>query len=454
MFDRNGIAVYNEHMNVKDVIEVEISSSGMDGEGVARVDGKVVFVPYTLAGERVRAVVKTVKRNYCTARAIKILQASPHRVEPACPHYYKCGGCDTMHLSAEYRKNMLVDELRNNLGKIANISVDGIRFVECERPSRNKIAMPFGLCGGKVVLGMYAKNSHDIVPTDCSAAGERAMKIGGIVCDFANEKKLSVYDGASGRGLLRHLVVRSAGGRAQVTLVVNRERLTDERATEALCARIPSDVDFFVCFNTAKNNVILSDRITKLKGNDTLEVNVMGVKAELSPLSFFQVNDEIRDKLYACALGHIRSSKLIDLYSGIGITSNLAARVCSHVTAVECVQQAVRDADRTAELNGNAHKITNLCGNVEDVIESLDGGDCDILLDPPRKGCGAGVMAAVAKKAPNTIVYISCNHATMCRDIKPLVETGEYKIADCALFDMFCNTHHSEALIVLSRQAR
>ena len=438
-------------MNVKDVIEVEIGSSGMDGEGVARVDGKVVFIPYTLEGERVRAVVKTVKKNFCTAQAIKILQASRHRVEPSCPHYYKCGGCDTMHFSAEYRKNMLVDDFRNNLKKIADLSADDIPFVECERSARNKTAMPFGLRGGNVVLGMYSKNTHDIVPVECFAAGGLARNIGKIVCDLANEKKLSVYDGASGRGLLRHLVVRVIGERAQAVLIVNCARFADESVLKALCARIPRGVDFFICFNTAKNNVIMSDRITKIKGDDRLEVNVMGVVAELSPLSFFQVNDEIRDKLYERAIGHVLSENLIDLYRGIGITSNLAARKCKRVTAVECVSQAVRDADRTAELNGNSHKIVNLCGNVEDVIDGLDGGDCDVLIDPPRKGCGVAVMAAVAKKAPNRIIYISCNHATMCRDIKPLTDTGEYKVVDCAVFDMFCNTHHTETMLCLER---
>ena len=151
-------------MNVKDVIEVEIVSSGMDGEGIARVDGKVVFIPYTLKGERVRAVVKTVKKNFCTASVIKVLYPSEHRRTPECPHYYKCGGCDTMHPDDGYRTQMLKDELENNLAKIANIAAPDIRFVESETPHRNKIAMPFGVKDGKIILGMYAQNSHSLVP--------------------------------------------------------------------------------------------------------------------------------------------------------------------------------------------------------------------------------------------------------------------------------------------------
>lgn len=179
---------------------------------------------------------------------------------------------------------------------------------------------------------------------------------------------------------------------------------------------------------------------------------MLGVKAEVSPLSFFQVNDHIRDELYTAAVGRLTAPTVVDLYSGIGITSNLAANAGKTVFAVECVPQAVEDADRTAAVNGNSNRIENICGNVEDILPHISDRvrGADVLVDPPRKGCGAAVMRAVSDIAPSRLVYISCNHATMCRDIAPLLAEG-YSLADCTAFDMFPDTHHVETLVTLER---
>lgn len=440
-------------MNVKDVIETEILSCGMDGEGVARVDGKVLFVPYTLKGERVRVCVKQVKKNYAFGTAIKILEPSAHRVEPECPHCFRCGGCDMGHIDGEYRRDVLLGELESNLKRIADIDYVPTEFVACDARAavRNKISMPFGLCGGKVVLGMYKHNTHIVEPVRCVLQSGRMRELSDMLCAFANDKRLSVYDG-NGNGLLRHLVLREIGDRVSATVVINARGFDGEAE---LAARLPDYCDFFVSENTRKSNVILGDDARLVKGNARLAVDVLGVKAELSPLSFFQVNDCIRDVLYSAAIAAIRSETLIDLYSGIGITSNLAAKRCESVLAVEIVPQAVGDADDTARLNGNAHKIRNICGNVERVLAELDTGDksADVLVDPPRKGCGAPVMAQIARLAPRRLIYISCNHATMCRDIKVLRELSpEYELTECRMFDMFPNTHHAEILACLDRR--
>lgn len=442
-------------MNVNDVIELEITDNGMDGEGVAHFDGKVVFVPYTLKGERVKAVVKKVKSKYAVCSVIKVLSPSPYRINPDCPHYYKCGGCDTGHISPDYRKQILISDLQNNLKKIAKLDCPSIEFVpsDPELPPRNKVSMPFGLVNGKIVLGLYRQNTHVVEPVSCAFAGALAQTAADTVCEFAQKKRLSVYDSASGNGLLRHLVIRTVGNRASVTLVINAQKFDGEKE---LALALPDNVDFFVCPNTKRNNVIMGDTVRLIKGNARLNVNVLGVKAELSPLSFFQVNDYIRDALYNRAIGHVCSDTLIDLYSGIGITSNLAAKKCKKVTAVECVPQAVKDADYTAKLNGNGDKITNVCGNVEDVLKRLLGerGDSfDVLIDPPRKGCGEQIARAIAQVKPNTLIYISCNHATMCRDIRAFLDVApDYEVRDCALFDMFAHTHHSEMLICLNQK--
>lgn len=444
-------------MNVKDVIEVDILSNGMDGEGIARVDGKVLFVPYTLKGERVRVAIKQVKKKFAFATAIKIISPSPYRIKPECPHFYKCGGCDMGHIDGEYRKRLLRDELINNFKKIAGMECAPTEFVcsptGARRAARNKISMPFGAVDGKVVLGLYRHNTHTVEPVDCAMQSEGAKNIAQIVCDLANAKRLSVYDERSGNGLLRHLVLRTLGGRTSAVLVINGE---GKQAFEhELAARLPDTCDFFISENARKNNVIMGDVVRLVKGGERISAEVCGVRVELSPLSFFQVNDDIRDRLYAEAMSAVVSDTLIDLYSGIGVTSNLAAKKCESVIGVEIVPQAVADADRTAELNGNADRIRNICGDVDKVLASLDvsGDSADVLVDPPRKGCGAPVMEALAKLRSNKLIYISCNHATMCRDIKVFSDAApDYVVSTCKMFDMFPNTHHTEVLVCMERR--
>ncbi len=441
-------------MNVKDIIETEILSNGMNGEGVARTDGKVVFVPYTLKGERVRATIRQIKKNYITASVIKVLSPSKHRVTPSCPHYYKCGGCDMGHISEEYRREILIAELQNNLKKIARLDIAPSEFIACDgsQSVRNKLSMPFGMENGKVVLGLYKQDTHVVVQVECGMSGKLAKEIARIVTDFANAKKLSVYNSDTGKGLLRHLIVREIEGRASATLVINAKKFDGEKE---LSWMMPDGVDFFVCPNEKHNNVIMGETVRLVKGKPHIDVEVSGVKAELGPLSFFQVNDVIRDKLYESAIGCIRSDTLVDLYSGIGITSNLAAKKCNKVIAVECVPQAVDDADVTAALNGNEDKIKNICGKVQEVLSDIkiEAGQCDVLVDPPRKGCGREVMQAISRLQPQNLIYISCNHATMCRDIRDFLDVRpDYVPTVCKVFDMFPATHHTETLVVLSKR--
>ncbi len=442
-------------MNVGDVLELDIQGSGMDGEGVARVDGKVVFVPFTLKGERVRAVVKTVKKCCAFATVIKVVIPSPHRVAPRCPHYFKCGGCDMLHIDEKHRREILLAEIENNFKKIAGIDIAVNTFMGCEAAVRNKYAMPFGYIGGKTVLGMYRRKTHAVEPVDCIMQSGRARFVAKLVCEFMNARRIGVYDGATGRGLLRHLVMREAGERMSVTLTVNGDGL-GEANEKALYKALPDYVDLFVSPDKSRNNLVMGDTVRLIGGRAKLETEVLGVKAELSPLSFFQVNDGVRDELYRAAIGNITAPVLVDLYSGIGITSNLAAKKCSRVIAVECVEAAVRDADRTAALNGNADRIENICGNVEDVLPKMTNeiSGADVLVDPPRKGCTAAVMNAVAAISPSRFVYISCNHATMCRDIRQFIDAsgGNYDVTDVSAFDMFPGSHHVEVVAVMQRK--
>lgn len=440
-------------MNLKQTIDIDIESNGVNGEGIARVDGKVVFVPFTLKGERVRAVVKCVKRKYAQADVIKVLSSSPYRKTPDCAQYFKCGGCDTCHIDDGYRKQTLVSELKNNLKKIAGIEFESIGFVESDTLMRNKIAMPFGYDKGRVTLGMYRQGTHSFVSVidSCLLLNPNMRKISGIICDFANEFNIPCYNESTEDGILRHLVMRTVGGRTSATVVINAHDLYNESELYSRLSGV--ECDLFVSTNTRKTNVIFGDSVRLIGGEPVLKAEVMGVRAELSPQSFFQVNDCIRDKIYKAAIDHIQSDTLIDLYSGIGITSNIAASKCKSVISVELSPQAVKNAVHTAELNGNGKTIDTRCGSVEKIINDITVQDCDVIVDPPRSGCGGNVMRAIAQIHPKNLIYISCNHATMSRDISELITAApDYSLISCDIYDMFPTTHHVETVVLLSRK--
>lgn len=456
-------------MQKNDIYEVEIIDSGMESEGVARIDGKIVFIPYTLKGEKVRIRITDIRKDYLRAQCIKVIEPSPERVMPECPYYFKCGGCNTMHIKKSCERQMKINEFKKNMSKIAGITLEDVEFVasDIDLEYRNKVQFPFGIKDGRIVVGYYANNTHNVIPIDkCLLNGAWASEIVQNFLAFANNQNLSVYDEHTGKGLLRHLILRNINDKISVVIVINGEKIPNiERFHTA------PYISLFYSVNTKRTNVILGKRLIHIRGDKTIKTVISDIAVELSPDAFMQINDNVRDKLYNAALAKFDSNTIcIDLYSGIGITTNLLTKKCNKVYSIEIVPSAVANAKNMARLNKNENNIMTICGDAADELPKLIAEikkdtsvtetdynakkDISILIDPPRKGCDFSVINAIAKTLPDKIVYISCNHATLARDIKLLqsLSKNAYILDTPLLFDMFPNTHHVETLLCLNRK--
>lgn len=451
-------------MQKGEILQIEITSQGMNGEGVARVDGFVVFVPCTLVGEVVSVQVVYTSRSFARAKVIKIIKASKDRQTPPCEVYFKCGGCNLMHIKEELHPEIKRQSIINCFKKYANIDIDCNQTV-CGKQLeyRNKAQLPIGFANGKHIVGYYKANSHTIVPTErCLLSGEWAGIASAVFLEFADKFELSVYDEHSKKGLLRHLVLRNISGHISVVVVINGDSLP---LYQTLCDMLKQRFDDFslhISINKASGNKILGDKIITLYGKNAVPATVCGVKTMTSPASFMQVNDEVRDLLYNAVKQLVKGCQadiVIDAYSGAGSLTNLIASLCDSVYGIEIVPEAVKDANAIAELNGNADKIVNVCGDAAVELPLLvdklrtqqaEAKSIAVVLDPPRKGCAEEVVDAVLLAQPKTVIYISCNPATLARDCAKLLQA--YDIADVTPFDMFPQTDNIECVVSMSRK--
>lgn len=451
-------------MQKGDIIEVEILGEGKDGEGVARCDGLVVFVPFTLVGEVVRCQVVLVKKAFCRAKVIKLLQASPHRIQPLCPHFRKCGGCDMQHISYDKQLEIKRDNVKNCFKKYAAMDVD----VNAVIPSKNvfyyrgKTQFPLFECDGKVCLGFFKEQSHDFVKIDkCHLLGDWCDKFCEAFLSVANQLKLSCYNEKTRKGLLRHLVLRRLGDAVSVTVVVNSNHFDYTALFVEKLSKIGTKFSFYVSFNTKDTNLIMYNAEAKY-GDADVECDILDVKTFVNPMSFMQINDDVRDMIYLKVNDIIAQQNnpiVIDAYSGVGVLTNIIAKVADKVYGIEIVPEAVDNANRLAEINGNSNKITNVCADSAVELPKLAGeinqkvggsGNFTVVLDPPRKGCDPQVLQSLLTTKPNQIIYISCNPATLARDVATLAE--HYAVTLAQPYDMFPQTSHIETLVCLERK--
>lgn len=450
-------------MKQGETFEFKIDDFGMNGEGLAHAEGFTVFIPFAIPGEKVNAAVEYAKRGSAYAELKEILEHSPLRIKPPCNRTGRCGGCDLMHVeySAQLalKKKNLQTVLRKNAGCEFPVS-DVVPSPEIYG-YRNKMALPFGTVGGKTALGFFREGSHKIVSiTKCFLQGEWAEKLINITLNWANASGLTVYDEESGKGLLRHLVARYIGGLLNLTLVVNGNSVPKiESYTEALRAAFPR-VSLYLSPNTERTNVIMGKRVVPLSVTDDDYVTVSGIKIRVNPFSFFQVNDGVRALIYEKVLSEIPfGSTVIDAYAGVGLLGailikNRNARVYN----IEIVREAVLDADRLTAENGLSGRTVNICGDAAEELPKLlrataltSSGALTVVLDPPRKGVAPEVIAALSVSESLTkLIYISCNPATLSRDLALL--TPSFDINSITPFDMFPHTRHLETLVCLTRK--
>lgn len=456
-----------------DSVTLVVEDMGADGEGIGKIDGFTFFVKDALIGDKVEAKVMKVKKGYAYARLMRIVSPSPNRTEPRCPYHKQCGGCQIQAL--DYSAQLLYKEkkVRNNLMRIGGFSeklLDSVMepIVGMEHPYhyRNKAQFPIGTDkNGEIVTGFYAGRTHTIIPnTDCALGISENQSILETLINYMKRCNVKPYDEATGTGLVRHVLIRKGftTGEIMVCAVINGEHLPQEdRLVEAL-RKIEGMASISININTQKTNVIMGGRCRTIWGSDTISDVIHmrdgeGITFAISPLSFYQVNPIQTERLYGIALdyaGLTGTETVWDLYCGIGTISLFMAKRAKQVYGVEIVEQAIHDARRNAVRNG-INNASFYVGKAEEVLPHLyekEGIHADVIcIDPPRKGCDSACLETIRKMMPDRIVYVSCDSATLARDLKYLCANG-YELRRARAVDLFGHTVHVEVACCLQRK--
>ena len=443
------------------VYELDITGYTAEGLGVARLDGRVVFVPNTIRGERWQVQLLNVNKNVAWGRGVKCVLESSCRVPSDCTHSGPCGGCQFRHM--DYReeleaKRRRVEDALRRIGGV-DIAVDTIHGAEETHRYRNKVQFPVAFGKNGVHVGLFRARSHDVIDVaDCLLQPEHANRLGRALKGWMEQEKIPAYDEKTGKGLVRHLYVRTnRAGESLVCLVVNAKKIPDAPGlVQALQACDPSLVGVVLNTNQANTNVILGDSYRTLWGRDWLEEELCGLTFRLSVPSFFQINRAQTEVLYGRAVefaGLTGKETVLDLYCGIGTISLTMARSAGKVIGAEIVPEAIEDAKANAQRNG-IENAEFFCGDAGQIACKLaaEGVRPDVIcVDPPRKGLAAGVTDILADMAPERIVYVSCDPATLARDVKLLAQRG-YAVKKAEAVDLFPRTQHVESVVLLGKE--
>ncbi|MCG0239826.1 MAG: 23S rRNA (uracil(1939)-C(5))-methyltransferase RlmD [Firmicutes bacterium] len=445
-----------------ETLELEVYGLGHAGEGVARYQNFALFIPWALPGDRIRARVTEVKKNFGRAALEAVLTPSPQRVEPRCPVYAECGGCQLQHLDYAAQLAAKREQVQNALARIGGlreVTVHPTLGMADPWRYRNKAQFPIGRQGDRVVAGFFAPGTHRIVDIDdCWIQHPVANRILREVKRLVVKYGVPVYDEATHTGVLRHVLVRVArsGRDAMAVLVTATPDLPyDHEIAGELMAAIPELVSLWQNINPERTNVILGAESVHLAGQEGLVDRIGDLEFLISPRSFYQVNPAQTEVLYRKALEYADlqgDEVVVDAYAGIGTISLFLARRARHVYGIEEVPEAVADARANAARNGIGN-ATFLQGRVEEWLPRLQAEGLRpevIVFDPPRKGCEPEVLEAAAAMAPRRMVYVSCNPATLARDLGILARHG-YRAVEVQPVDMFPHTHHVEAVARIDR---
>ena len=439
------------------IYRAHIDGYSSEGLGIARIDGQVVFVHGAVRGEICDVLVMKVLKNAAFGKIAALVEPSPARREPDCPYYGRCGGCDFRHMSYEeelWAKRARVQDALTRIGG-AEIAVEEILGAEQPLHYRNKSIYPISPTGE---VGFYRARSHQAVHVEhCLIQKPEADALAQALRDYIARFRVPPYDEATGRGLLRHLYVRtSCAGESLVCLLVNGSRLPHEEELVAMLrAAAPRLCGVVLGENTRRGNAILGDRYRTLWGRDYLTDTLCGLELRLSVPSFYQVNHDQAQRLYEKALeyaGLTGRELAVDLYCGAGTITQVLARRARHVIGGEIVPEAIRDAEDSARRNG-VENVEFLCGDASRLAAELRqrGLRPDVIcVDPPRKGLAPDVVEAAASMTPGRIVYVSCDPATLARDVARFAPLGYRPVRACAV-DLFPGTAHVETVCLLSK---
>lgn len=467
-----------------DLLTVEITDIGNDGEGIGKIDGYTLFIKDAVIGDKVKTKIMKAKKNYAYAHLEEVITPSKDRVKPRCPIARQCGGCQIQNMSYESQLRFKQSKVRNNIVRLGGFDekeIDSIMepIIGMDDPFkyRNKAQFPVGKDkNGKVVTGFYAGHSHNIIPnTDCIIGVPDNKEILEIIIAHMEKNHIEPYDEVTGKGLVRHILIRKGfvSGQLMVCLVINYKNKNNTESIyiknqDELISKL-SSIDgmtsISVSINIEKTNVIMGTEIHTIWGQDTIKDTLCGLEFNISPLSFYQVNPVQTEKLYGQAIeyaGLTGNETVWDLYCGIGTITLSMSKKAKQVYGVEIIPQAIDDANDNAARN-NISNAKFYVGKAEEVLPDFYEKESEkdsssnalhpdvIVVDPPRKGCDQMCLDTMLKMAPNRIVYVSCDSATLARDLRILCDGG-YKLEHVRPCDMFPMSVHVETVCLLSKK--
>lgn len=436
---------------------VTIEGYGEGGMGVARIDGRVVFVHGALRGEKCRVLILKTLKSVAFAKVLEVIEPSSERITPDCPYFPRCGGCTYRHIRYEEELRLKRQRVQDNLSRIggSDVTVEEILGARDTLRYRNKAQYPVSKDGA---VGFYRARTHEVIECEhCLLVKPEADAAAEALREYMQSCRVAGYDEKTGRGLVRHLYVRSnAAGESLICVLVNGDKLPKEdRLVTLLRDACPKCAGIVLGTNTKKGNVILGDRYRTLWGSDRLEDTLCGKTFRLSVPSFYQVNRVQAERLYAKAIefaGLTGQETVLDLYCGAGTITLALSDHAKKVLGAEIVPEAIDDARENAVRNG-VKNAEFFCGDASDVAKKLARENLRpdvITVDPPRKGLAADVVESIAEMQPGRVVYVSCDSATMARDVKRLADLGYTAQRACAV-DMFPRADHVETVCLLSK---
>lgn len=446
-----------------DVVDLEITGYTAEGSGVGRYKDVAVFVPLAAAGDKLHVKILKTAKTYAFGKIDKIVSGSKERIPSDCAQFAQCGGCVYRHIgyAAELRaKQQRVQDAIERIGGFHNIVMNPILGAKDPDHYRNKAQLPIGRApDGGISMGFFASHSHRIIHcSECLLQPPAFAEAMNAFQEWASQSGEDVYDEQTGKGRLRHLYLRQAGatGEIMVCVVVNGNGVHYEpELVEILKQKVPGLKSVIINVNREKTNVVLGKKCRTVWGSDHITDVLCGLKFNISPMSFYQINRDQAERLYSIAgeyAGLTGNETLLDLYCGTGTIGLSMAKNAGHVIGVELVEQAVEDAKKNAEENGitNAEFLCADAAKAADMLKNRGVKPDVVMLDPPRKGCDPALIETVAKMAPARVVYVSCDPATLARDLKLFAQTG-YEPKELTPVDMFPRTAHVECCSLLCR---
>ena len=443
-----------------EIYEARIEDYTAEGQGVAKIEGCAVFVPNAIAGELCQIRIEKVGKTWAAGKIVQILEKSPHRINRECPVAKLCGGCDFWHMDYEEETRLKAERVRQCLNRIGGESLENVPILAAPTcyGYRNKAQYPVSSHKNRVFAGFFKAGTHQVIENEkCLILPPETDRVKRIVVDYVNHYRITAYDETTGKGLLRHIYVRrgAVSGEVLVCLVVNGRKLPHIEDLIERLQTVPGFPCLVLSVNTKAGNTVLGEEFITLHGPGYIEDTLCGLKFRLSARSFYQVNHQQAQRLYEAAIAQAEITKedlVLDLYCGVGTITLAMSKAAGKVIGVEVIPQAVEDAKDNAKRNG----ITNaefLCADAGAAALELEkqGVKADVVVvDPPRKGLNADAIEAIARFAPRRLVYVSCDPATLARDVALLKEKG-FRLQNAQAFDLFPRCAHVESVVTMMK---